>query len=77
MQRVTVDAHDWFVRYADALGVPAPREDEVEDLLALASVAAHASERLAAPVSCWLAARSGLTPTEALTLARRVATELG
>ncbi len=32
----------------------------------LAGEAAHAYERIAAPVACWLAARAGLSPAEAL-----------
>ncbi len=76
MQRVATDAQHWFDRYAEALGVPPPGDDEVASLLELASIAAHASERLAAPVSCWLVARSGLTPAEALARARDVAGEL-
>ena len=53
-------------RFAAALGVDAPSPTEVAELLALAGTAAHASHRQAAPVACWLAARAGLTPAEAL-----------
>ena len=42
-------------------------------MLELAGEAAHASQRTAAPVSCWLAAAAGLSPAEALDLARTVA----
>ncbi len=59
-------ALEWLERYAAAIGVPAPSVEEVTALLALAGTAAHASHRQAAPVACWLAARSGLTPAEAL-----------
>jgi hypothetical protein len=52
------------------LGQPAPSPDEIETLLALAGHAAHASHRQAAPVSCWMAARAGFTPSEALALAQ-------
>jgi hypothetical protein len=68
---------DWIERYATALGVAAPSADDVDDLLALAATAAHASERPAAPLSCWLAGKSGLTPTEALTTARSLAESFG
>ena len=54
-----------------------PTEQETTDLLALASVAAHASERLAAPLSCWLAARAGLTAAESLAVATRLAERTG
>ena len=45
-------------------------------LLALAGVAAHASERTAAPVSCYLAARSGVPLADALAAARHLADEI-
>jgi hypothetical protein len=44
-----------------------------QDLLDLAGVAAHASERLAAPLTCYLAARAGITPADALARARAMA----
>ena len=50
-----------------------PTEEEVGVLLDAAGVAARASERTAAPVSCWLAATAGVTPTEALVAAERLA----
>jgi hypothetical protein len=60
---------EWLAAFAAAAGVAAPAADEVEALLALAGLAAHASERTAAPVTCWIAARAGLTPADALALA--------
>jgi hypothetical protein len=65
-------AREWLSAYAERLGVPAPTEAELEELLALAGVAAHASERIAAPVACWLSARAGTEPGRALVLAREV-----
>lgn len=59
-------AKDWFTEFAALLGVEPPTGDEVRDLLALAGEAAHASERIAAPITCWLIARAGLSPSEAL-----------
>lgn len=70
-----MDATEWIETYADRLGVAPPEPDEVERLLEIAAVAAHASERLAAPVACWLTARAGLPPEQALALARGVAPE--
>lgn len=63
---------EWVDAYAALLGVPAPDEEEFALLLQLAGVAAHASERRAAPVACWLAARCGVSPQDALRLARAV-----
>jgi len=62
-------ARRWLADYAGRLGVPAPADDEFEALLELAAVAAHASERVAAPVACWLAGRVGLDPAAALAAA--------
>jgi hypothetical protein len=67
----------WLQALATELGVPVPTEQETTDLLALASTAAHASERVAAPLSCWLAARAGLTAAEALAVATSLAEEIG
>jgi Domain of unknown function (DUF6457) len=64
---VTVD--EWVAAFAAAAGVTAPTPDEVATLLDLARVAAHASERTAAPITCWLAATGGLSPAAALDLA--------
>jgi len=61
---------------AGGTGVGALSQTEVDDLLELAGTAAHAFERTAAPLSCWMAASSGLTTAEALALARDVAESL-
>jgi Domain of unknown function (DUF6457) len=63
-------AEEWLSHYASALGTAAPTEDELEAVLALAGVAAHASERRAAPVACWLAARAGVPLDEAMRQAK-------
>jgi hypothetical protein len=63
-------AREWIVAYASSLGMAPPGDDEVEAILALAGVAARASERTAAPVACWMAALSGRSAQDALALAR-------
>ena len=60
---------EWISAFAEAAGTSPPSEEEVEALLELAGVAAHASERTAAPITCWLAAVAGLRPADALRLA--------
>ena len=50
-----------------------PNRPEREALLELAGVAARTSERIAAPLSCWLVGRAGLDPAAALGLVRRLA----
>lgn len=70
-------AADWVRRFADALGAPAPDDGEIDTILGLAGTAAHASERIAAPLSAWLAGRAGVSPADAWEIGRRLATELG
>jgi len=67
-----MDARAWLAIYAEELGVAPPSEEEVERLLALAGVAAHSSERIAAPIACWLTARAGTSPEDALAIAERI-----
>jgi hypothetical protein len=73
---MALDTRGWLDRYAAALGSPPVSEDDVDALLTLAGVAAHASERTAAPISCFLVARSGVPIAEALAAAYRLADDL-
>lgn len=63
---------EWIDAFAARLGVDAPGDDEMERVLKLAAEAAHASQRTAAPVACWLAARAGVDLEEALRRAEAV-----
>jgi hypothetical protein len=63
---------EWLADFAARAGVALPGEDVIDTLLELAGVAAHASERTAAPIACWLAGQAGLSPTDALALARDI-----
>jgi Domain of unknown function (DUF6457) len=67
-----VNAREWIDAYAARLGVESPSPEEFSTLLDLAGEAAHSSERVAAPVACWLCARAGLSPDESLALAREI-----
>jgi len=69
------DMHEWLAGFAAETGVALPTQEELDALLELAGVAAHASERPAAPLTCWLAGRAGLDPAAALALGRRLAGE--
>jgi hypothetical protein len=60
---------EWLDAYAAAAGVPVPSDADIEALLELAGIAAHASERTAAPITCWIAAVAALTPADALRIA--------
>ena len=63
---------EWVSAYAEAAGISPPSPDDIDALLQLAGVAAHASERTAAPITCWIAAVAGLTPDRALALAESI-----
>jgi hypothetical protein len=72
-----MNAKEWLAAYAGRLGVEAPTPDELKAILDLAAEAAHASERIAAPVACWLAAKAGRSLDESLALAQEVAPASG
>jgi hypothetical protein len=63
---------EWLDAFANAAGVAPPSSDDIDILLRVASVAAHASERTAAPITCWIAALAGLNPAQALALAESI-----
>jgi C4-dicarboxylate transporter len=62
----------WLEAFAAAAETTAPSDADIEALLELAGIAAHASERTAAPITCWIAAVAGLSPADAIHIARRV-----
>jgi hypothetical protein len=64
---------EWIAAFAERLGVEPPDEATVEALLDLAGVAAHASERIAAPIACYLIGRAGIALDEARTHADALA----
>jgi hypothetical protein len=49
-----VTAEEWISAFAAEAGLEAPTSEEIDKLLKIAAVAAHSSERIAAPVACWL-----------------------
>lgn len=57
---------EYVERLATELGLEPLDPDVVEVLLDLAGEAAHASERIAAPLACYLVGRSGADPAEVL-----------
>lgn len=65
-------AREWIDAFAARLGVEPPDDQTMAVLLDLAGAAAHASERVAAPIACWLVGRAGLPAGEALEAARSV-----
>jgi len=69
---VNASAKEWVSAFARELGVDEPSDEEITAILALAGSAAHSSERTAAPLACWLAAKAGLSADEAVEAARRL-----
>jgi hypothetical protein len=67
-----MNAKEWIAGYAERLGTSPPTTEEFKALLDLAAEAAHSSERIAAPVACWVAARAGAEPAAAVEAARGI-----
>ena len=67
-----VDPLEWIAAFSARLGVEPPDQATIDALLDLAGVAAHASQRLAAPIATYLVGRAGLAADAALAEARQV-----
>jgi hypothetical protein len=67
-----MNAREWLAAYAEKLGTDPPTTEEFKVLLDVAGAAAHSSERVAAPIACWLAAKAGVAPDEALRIAKEL-----
>jgi hypothetical protein len=67
-----VTRDEWIAAFAREAGVDAPSVQEIRELLDLAGTAAHASERTAAPLACWLAGRTDVPLAQLLAAADRV-----
>ena len=65
-------ADEWLAAFAAEIGVEAPDEETTAELLDLAATAAHASERIAAPIACFMAGRDGRSVAELKAAAERV-----
>jgi hypothetical protein len=66
-------AEEWIRAFASEIGAAAPGPDEMNEILRLAGIAAHASERIAAPIACYLVGASGRSLTDALRVAQALA----
>jgi hypothetical protein len=69
----SMTAEEWVRTFAEEAGARAPSQDQIDDILRLAAVAAHSSERIAAPIACWVAGTTGRPVSEL----REVAEALG
>ena len=67
-----MNAREWLDDFAAQLGTDPPTNDEMKKLLDLAAVAAHSSERIAAPIACWIGGKTGATIEELQAAAERV-----
>jgi hypothetical protein len=67
-----VTVNEWISSFAARLDAEPPSASEIADILAIAAAAAHSSERLAAPIACWIAGQSGRSLGEL----RQIAEEL-
>ncbi|MDQ6745209.1 MAG: DUF6457 domain-containing protein [Actinomycetota bacterium] len=67
-----MNAREWVTAYAALLGTEPPSTEQFKMILDLAGEAAHSSERVAAPVACWLAAQAGVDLHQAMRLAQEV-----
>ena len=72
-----ITRQEWIAAFARVAGVGEPSAQDAKMLLELAGVAAHASERTAAPLACWVAARSGRSLEQLLADAKQVAPAAG
>jgi hypothetical protein len=73
---VTISGDVWLRRFAEEVGDPSPTPEQAEALLTLAGIAAHASERIAAPLSAWLGGRAGMDVEDARLAASNLAQRL-
>jgi len=64
---------EWVRTFAEEVGAEAPSQDQIDEILRLAAVAAHSSERIAAPIACWIAGTTGRPLSELREVAERLA----
>ena len=67
-----MNAREWLAAYAEKLGTTPPSTEEYKLIMDVAAEAAHASERVAAPAACGVAARAGVGLVDALRVAREL-----
>ena len=51
---------EWLERFGAVLNVEPPSDELIDGILAIAGMAAHASERTAAPISAWMVGKAGV-----------------
>ncbi len=68
-------AEEWIRTFAEQIGCDPPDQQQMDEILRLASIAAHASERKAAPIACYLAGTTGRPVAELIAVAEGLATD--
>jgi len=64
---------EWLAEFCRRIGAEPPSKEEAAALLDLAAIAAHSSERTAAPLACWVAGGSGRPASELGEIAKGIA----
>jgi len=65
-------AEEWVSKFAGELGVDPPSPAQLDQILKLAAIAAHGSERTAAPVACWIGGQTGRSAESLREVAKRI-----
>jgi hypothetical protein len=65
-------ADEWIAAFASEVGARPPGESTVNELLDLAATAAHSSERIAAPIACYIAGVTGAPVSELRAIAEGI-----
>jgi len=66
-------SEEWVRTFAEQAGSEPPTQEQMDEILRLAAVAAHSSERIAAPIACWIAGTTGRPVSELRELAEGLA----
>ena len=72
-----MNAREWIDAFAAEIGAEPPTADEFKAILDLAAVAAHSSERIAAPVACWIGGAAAVPLADLQAAAERIGGDAG
>jgi hypothetical protein len=65
-------AEEWIRTFAQKTGCKPPDQQQMDEILRLAAIAAHSSERIAAPIACYVAGTTTLPLAQLITVAEKV-----
>ena len=68
-------AEDWIRTFAQKTGCDPPDRQQMDEILRLAAIAAHASERKAAPIACYMAGTTSAPLTQLIGVAEGVGSD--